>query len=222
MLPDVLLPLVFLPPSLAPPAFVLRAPDPVGRARVAGQGAGAARARAPSHGARASSRSRPTWASATPPRTPAAARPRASAIMFGPPGFLYVYLIYGMHHCMNFVTETDGVAGAVLDPCRGAPRGLRVRRSKRRSPGARTADGAREAVRRAGVTVANKGLDVTRAEELFVADDGAPRPRAAHLPAHRRRLRGRVGRPPAALLRRAQPLRQRRPLDGRAPRARSP
>ena len=39
--------------------------------------------------------------------------PRA-AIMFGPPGFLYVYLIYGMYHCMNFVTEADGKAGAVL------------------------------------------------------------------------------------------------------------
>lgn len=41
-------------------------------------------------------------------------RTRRNAVMFGPAGFTYVYLIYGIYHCFNIVTDLDGLPSAVL------------------------------------------------------------------------------------------------------------
>jgi DNA-3-methyladenine glycosylase len=61
-----------------------------------------------------------------------------NAVLFGPPGFAYVYFIYGNHYCLNVSCQRDGKAGCVLfralEPLLGLEEMARVREVTVRGP----------------------------------------------------------------------------------------
>ncbi len=77
-------------------------------------------------------------------------------VMFGPAGFSYVYLIYGMYHCLNFVTEREGFPAAVLI------RGIKLED--------KLLDGPGKLCKALGITKKHNEIDLTKSKDFFVAD----------------------------------------------------
>ncbi len=100
-----------------------------------------------------------------------------NASMFGPPGRLYVYLIYGMHWCANAVCAPAGAGDAVLlralEPVHGAG-AMAARRSRTGAAvGERNlCSGPGKLTQAFGIDGAHDGADLTTDGGLSIRDDG--------------------------------------------------
>lgn len=97
-----------------------------------------------------------------------------NAVMFGPPGHLYVYFTYGMHFCMNAVTGERGVGAAVLLRA-GAPIDGLARMVANRGTGdpRRLCSGPARLAQAFGVTRGQDGVDLATADEgIWIATGG--------------------------------------------------
>jgi DNA-3-methyladenine glycosylase len=98
-------------------------------------------------------------------------RTTRNAVMFGPPGRLYVYFSYGMHHCVNIVTGSDGDGQAVLLRAIEPLDGVESMRSRRGSVADRSlTDGPGKLAQALGLDLADNG----RCAEVY--DDGVAPP----------------------------------------------
>lgn len=101
-----------------------------------------------------------------------------NAVLFGPPGYAYVYFIYGMYYCLNVSCEPDGKAGGVLiralEPLAGLETMTRLRGLPVTARPKLLTSGPGRLCEALSITRAGQnGLDVTdTASELQILDDG--------------------------------------------------
>ena len=101
-----------------------------------------------------------------------------NAVLFGPPGYAYVYFIYGMYYCLNVSCEPEGQAGGVLfralEPLSGMAEMARLRGLPPSAKPQLLTSGPGRLCQAFGIGRSEQnGVDLTRpASELRIADDG--------------------------------------------------
>jgi len=94
-----------------------------------------------------------------------------NAVMFGPPGRLYIYFTYGMHYCVNISTGPDGVGQGVLLRAVTPLTGVDVMRARRGGrPDRSLTDGPAKLAQAFDLDLADNG----KLAEVY--DDGTPPP----------------------------------------------
>lgn len=82
---------------------------------------------------------------------------KRNAVMYGPPGYAYVYFTYGMHWCLNVVTEVAGFPAAVLIRALLPVEGVEIINQRR---GGRDTNGPAKLTQALGIDGALNGVDV--------------------------------------------------------------
>src|SRR5579872_6014139 len=110
----------------------------------------------------------------------AAGNTARNSVLFGPPGYAYVYFIYGNHYCLNVSCEPEGEAGGVLfralEPLSGLEEMARGRGIELRGPKdlPKLTSGPGRLSEAFGITrVRDNGCDLTDADgSLWIGEDG--------------------------------------------------
>ena len=117
----------------------------------------------------------------------ASGRTARNAVLFGPPGYAYIYFIYGNHYCLNVSCLPDGIPGGVLfralEPLQGMKematlRGITLDGMKNLKL---LTSGPGRLAEAFGITrEQDNGKDLTSSKcDLYIADDGTPSPKVA-------------------------------------------
>lgn len=98
-----------------------------------------------------------------------------NAVMFGPPGRAYVYFTYGMHYCLNVVTEPEGIPAAVLIRAIAPIEGIEMMRQNRLGQSDKElTNGPAKLCQALQIDRAFNGVPLITASGLFIERDQMP------------------------------------------------